>query len=388
MTERIVIVEDDPIVSTDLENLVRGFGYDVVAVVPSGEEAIGIVEDQRPDLVMMDITLEGELDGVDTATIIGERFRIPVVYLTAHSDKATLERAKLTKPYGYVLKPFQEIEIQIALQMALFTGAHPRAETPKSQGLDEQHLKHEHRPLENATEQATVMRVCEALNQIPPFAKVPSEHLRDFVAACHVEKYEAHKMVMMEGDEESEEGFIVLSGRVSMLKTSASGREFIVELLPPGDTFGLVAGLGDNTYPLTARSQSKCEILHVPRKAFLGLLADVPQLYRLFLEDISRRLRKSHAISRSLAHDRVEVRIAAALTKLSKRLVPAGNDGPTVLQITRREIADLTGTTVETAIRVTRAMEEDGILDFPENGMIRILNLPALAHIAEDAMES
>ncbi len=80
--------------------------------------------------------------------------------------------------------------------------------------------------------------------------------------------------------------------------------------------------------------------------------------------------------------------IAAALTKLSNCFVSTGNDSGTVLQITRREIADLTGTTVETAIRVTRGMEEDGILDFPENGMIRILNLPALARIAENAMES
>ncbi|TEU10827.1 MAG: PAS domain S-box protein [Anaerolineales bacterium] len=122
MAERakILIVEDEAIVAMEIESRLRGLGYDVVGVAASGEAAIAKAEETRPDLVLMDIVIQGEMDGIETAEIIGQRFNIAVVYLTAHADEKTLERAKLTGPYAYLLKPFEGRDLQPTIEMALY----------------------------------------------------------------------------------------------------------------------------------------------------------------------------------------------------------------------------------------------------------------------------
>ena len=96
-------------------------GYAVPGVAFSGDEAVKKAESMQPDLVLMDIVLEGKMDGVESASIIRYRFDIPVVYLTAYSDKKTLERAKVTEPFGYILKPFKDRDLYTIIEMALYT---------------------------------------------------------------------------------------------------------------------------------------------------------------------------------------------------------------------------------------------------------------------------
>ncbi len=117
---RVLIVEDENIVALDLKNRLQGIGYDVVGVAPSGEQAIQVAFDTRPDLLLMDIRLKGEMDGIEAAKVIVEQLQVPVVYLTAYADSQTFERAKLTEPYGYILKPFDELELKTTLSMALY----------------------------------------------------------------------------------------------------------------------------------------------------------------------------------------------------------------------------------------------------------------------------
>ena len=117
---RIVVVEDESIIAMELKDRLRKLGYEVPAVVSSGEEAIQKTCELNPDLVMMDIMLEGKIDGVEATKQIHRQFDIPVVYLTAYSDDSTLERAKLTEPYGYVLKPFDERELYTTIEIALY----------------------------------------------------------------------------------------------------------------------------------------------------------------------------------------------------------------------------------------------------------------------------
>ena len=105
---RIVVVEDEAIVAMDIAAKLRRFGYEVAAVVDSGAAAIGSVAAAAPDLVLMDIRLSGAMDGIEAAAEIRERFDIPVVFLTAHADEATVGRSSSAAPYGYVLKPFDE----------------------------------------------------------------------------------------------------------------------------------------------------------------------------------------------------------------------------------------------------------------------------------------
>ena len=116
---QILVVEDEPIVSLDLQQRLEKMGYRVPVVVASGEEAIESTQDSTPDLVLMDINLHGEMDGVEAAEQIRARHQIPVVYLTAYSNDQTLSRAKITEPFGYLLKPFEERELQTTIEIAL-----------------------------------------------------------------------------------------------------------------------------------------------------------------------------------------------------------------------------------------------------------------------------
>jgi signal transduction histidine kinase len=116
----ISVVEDEAIVAQEIKICLEDMGHSVVSIASRGEEAIEKAEEKRPDLMLMDIQLKGQMDGIEAADIIQSRFDIPVIFLTAYHDDDRLDRAKFTRPYGYVLKPFQERDLEIAIEMALY----------------------------------------------------------------------------------------------------------------------------------------------------------------------------------------------------------------------------------------------------------------------------
>ncbi len=116
---RILVVEDEPIVARDIQLSLQRLGYEVPATASSGEEAIRKAAETRPDLVVMDIVLKGNMDGVQTAQHLKDRLNVPVIYLTAFADDQTLERAKTTAPAGYMLKPYQPHELRTSIEIAL-----------------------------------------------------------------------------------------------------------------------------------------------------------------------------------------------------------------------------------------------------------------------------
>lgn len=115
----ILVVEDESIVAKDIQSRLRKFGYYVPAIASTGEEAINKVAENHPDLVLMDIRIKGDMDGVEAAKEIHERFNVPIIYLTAYADANTLARAKVTQPFGYILKPFKERELQTTIEITL-----------------------------------------------------------------------------------------------------------------------------------------------------------------------------------------------------------------------------------------------------------------------------
>jgi len=117
---RIFIVEDEKIVSRDLQNVLESMGYEVAGVATSGEEAVGLIPGLRPDIVLMDIMLKGRMDGIEAAERVRSELEVPLIYLTAYADDMTLQRAKITEPYGYLLKPFDERDLSIAIEIALY----------------------------------------------------------------------------------------------------------------------------------------------------------------------------------------------------------------------------------------------------------------------------
>jgi len=116
----LFIVEDEMIVARDIQETLQSLGYRVLGIAKSGEAAVEKAGELKPDLVLMDIHLTGKMDGIEAAEKIGQRYEIPVIYLTAYADHALLERAKITGPYGYVLKPYDERELYSVIEIALY----------------------------------------------------------------------------------------------------------------------------------------------------------------------------------------------------------------------------------------------------------------------------
>jgi PAS domain S-box-containing protein len=117
---RILIVEDEAIIAMEIESQLQNLGYEITSIVDTGEKAIKKAEEDKPDLILMDIRIKGEMDGIETAEIILNKFGIPVIFSTAYADEERLNRAKLTQPFGYLLKPIQERELKVTIEMAVY----------------------------------------------------------------------------------------------------------------------------------------------------------------------------------------------------------------------------------------------------------------------------
>ncbi|MDH5466822.1 MAG: PAS domain S-box protein [Candidatus Aminicenantes bacterium] len=120
MKKQVLIAEDERIVAEDIKMKLEHVGYNVAGIASSGEESVQKAEKLHPDLALMDIVLEGKMDGIEAAGIIQSRLNIPVVYLTAYSDKKTLSRAKVTEPFGFIIKPFETKDLFTTIEMALY----------------------------------------------------------------------------------------------------------------------------------------------------------------------------------------------------------------------------------------------------------------------------
>lgn len=119
MATNILIVEDESIVRKDIERSLTKLGYNVVAQADNGEKAIELALEHKPEIALMDIMLKGDMTGIEAAGKIKDAINIPVIFLTAYADEATLNKAKITEPHGYILKPFKEIDLHTTIEMAL-----------------------------------------------------------------------------------------------------------------------------------------------------------------------------------------------------------------------------------------------------------------------------
>jgi len=129
---RILIVEDEMLISMEIKETLIRLGYEVAGQVITGQAAIDEAETKQPDLILMDVRLKGEMDGIETAIRIKDRLGIPIIFLTAHSDKNTLERAIAMSPSGYLIKPFNDRELFSNIEMALHKARIRNLEKPES----------------------------------------------------------------------------------------------------------------------------------------------------------------------------------------------------------------------------------------------------------------
>ena len=117
-TIKILVVEDEMLIGAKISMLLTNLGYEVTGILPRGEDALVQVEENKPDIIILDINLKGEIDGIETAAIL-QRKNIPVIYLTANADEATFNRAKLTRPTAFISKPFKQLDLQRAIELTI-----------------------------------------------------------------------------------------------------------------------------------------------------------------------------------------------------------------------------------------------------------------------------
>ncbi len=117
---KILVVEDEPMIAMDIEQTLNNIDFSVSAVVHTYQDALQQLETNLPDIVLLDVNLNDEKDGIDIGTFINEKYHLPFVYLTSYADKITLERAKKTRPAGYIVKPFEEKDLLAGLEIALY----------------------------------------------------------------------------------------------------------------------------------------------------------------------------------------------------------------------------------------------------------------------------
>ncbi|GJQ59425.1 MAG: response regulator [Candidatus Scalindua sp. AMX11] len=155
---RIMIVEDEWIIAEDTRNRLQDLGYTVSSLVSTGNEAIQKMEEDKPDLVMTDIVLEGEMDGIEVAKQINARFGIPFIYLTAYADDKILERIKTTEPFGYIVKPFTNEDLKIAIELALYKH--------KAEGKRKKQIQDLSNPLAKTRALTGLLHICPSCKKI------------------------------------------------------------------------------------------------------------------------------------------------------------------------------------------------------------------------------
>lgn len=136
MQVKILVVEDEMIIAAKISMHLKHLGYEVAGMVPRGEEALLCVEKNRPDIVLLDIRLRGKLDGIETAIRIRQLADIPVIFLTANSDEATFNKAKIAKPYAFISKPYKKLDLQRAIELTIHRISETTNETPQPDNQD------------------------------------------------------------------------------------------------------------------------------------------------------------------------------------------------------------------------------------------------------------
>src|SRR5690606_21909475 len=116
---KILIIEDEMVIAANISLQLSELGYEVTGILPRGEEALSHIKIDKPDIILLDISLKGEMDGIETAHEIQKHYKIPIIYLTANSDEAHFNRAKETHPYAFISKPFKKLDLQRAIELTV-----------------------------------------------------------------------------------------------------------------------------------------------------------------------------------------------------------------------------------------------------------------------------
>ncbi len=219
------------------------------------------------------------------------------------------------------------------------------------------------------------------LRQSPVFAGLPAREVEALGAVAVQESYRPRDFVFMESDP-ARWFCLVKTGRVKIVRHSKTGKDVVLELVGPGEIFGGVAVLERRPYPAAAQATEPTVVLKIPAEAVNALTERHPTLIKELALMIGRRLRQAHDSVKSLSVDPVEARLAAALLRLAEREGARSTQGLTLpFHLTRQSLADMTGTTVETTIRIVSRWLKDGLLT-DDGARLRVVHVEALRALA------
>jgi CRP/FNR family transcriptional regulator len=223
----------------------------------------------------------------------------------------------------------------------------------------------------------------EAMGRTQPFSALPPEERRRLLPYTRLRRYEKGETVFREGDP-SERFHTIVSGRVKIVKFAPFGKELILEIFGPGDPFGAVAAYEGRPFPASAVAIETAEVLSILRTDFFSLIARHPEIARGLLLGLTRRLIELTQKLAQLSSGGVEYRIAALFLKMAEK-IGQEKDGRVVipLALSRQDVADLVGTTIETAIRIMSRWNRDGLVR-TERACFVIEDLPALEKIVSE----
>jgi CRP-like cAMP-binding protein len=226
------------------------------------------------------------------------------------------------------------------------------------------------------------------LRRRPVFAGLPAREIDALAALAMEEAHRARSYIFMEGDP-ARWFYLVKSGHVKIVRHSKTGKDVVLELLGPGEVFGGVAVIERRPYPAAAQATEPAVVLKIPADPMIALAERHPAFIKEMALMIGRRLRAAHDSVKSLAVDPVEARLAAALLRLAEREGTRSKEGEgTTLpfHLTRQSLADMTGTTVETAIRILSRWLRDGLV-VDDGGRLVLMDSPGLSALAEGEAE-
>ncbi|RIL08952.1 MAG: hypothetical protein DCC75_07660 [Proteobacteria bacterium] len=370
---KLLIVEDESIIALDLQMRLGDMGYEVVSVASDPDSAVRLAQEKGPDIVLMDIALEERTDGIAAAQVIKERYGLSIIFVTSHSDISTIEHAKIIEPEGYILKPFSDGALRAALEVCWYRRLRQIDQIANFQVSPPQRGEQ----LE-AGAASLDFDTKEFLRLLAPFTELSEASLDMLAQTSKKQIFAAREIIYLE-EQDDADPLVIYAGRVALGKSSEDGKELTVDLLLPGESFGLSFALDRFPLKVSARAQVNSVAIFLARRVLRELIEKDPKIERSLRKELEVRLQAAHELARTMAYDRVERRIADTLFKLTQRYGPAlsGQD-EVLLELTRQELANLSGITIETAIRITKDMEASGILDLKKRGRIAVKDLEAL----------
>jgi CRP-like cAMP-binding protein len=230
--------------------------------------------------------------------------------------------------------------------------------------------------------------VAAFLRQRPVFAGLPAREIEELATVAVEESHRARAYIFLESDP-SRWFYLVKSGHVKIVRHSKTGKDVVLELLGPGEVFGGVAVIEKRPYPAAAQATEPTVVVKIPAGPVIALADRHPAFIKEMALMIGRRLRAAHDSVKSLAVDPVEARLAAALLRLAEREGTRGKSGDGVtlpFHLTRQSLADMTGTTVETTIRILSRWLRDGLL-VDEGGRLVLTDREGMTALAEGETE-